>query len=168
MTKPEQLQPVPAKNRGGRPTVYVPEVAHAICSRIAAGESLRSICRDKDMPSEAAVRGWALDDYQGFGALFTRARQIQAGTFADELVEIADEVPPRGEDGRIDAGAVHHQRLRVDTRKWILSKILPKVYGDKLDVVTQNLGVQFVVVNTGVPRPVDPAALARLLGEPTT
>jgi hypothetical protein len=55
----------------------------------------------------------------------TRARLIGYRTMADELVEISDRKAA-------DAAAVNRDRLRVDTRKWLLSKALPKIYGDKL------------------------------------
>jgi hypothetical protein len=124
----------------GRPTDYTAEIAAAICARLAAGESLRAICRDEVMPGDATVRGWVLDDREGFAAQYTRAREMQAHTLADEVLEI-------GDDARNDwmvrngAGAVGYElngehvqrsRLRSDNRKWYLSKVLPKVYGDKL------------------------------------
>ena len=42
---------------------------------------------------------------------------------ADDIIDIADE-----------SGDPHRSRLRVDTRKWLLSKALPKIYGDRLEV----------------------------------
>jgi Bacteriophage Sf6, terminase small subunit-like len=36
----------------------------------------------------------------------------------------------------LDAEHVQRSRLRVEARKWLLSKALPKVYGDKLDLNT--------------------------------
>nr|WP_156025870.1 terminase small subunit protein [Sulfitobacter sp. 20_GPM-1509m] len=103
--------------------------------------TLREICRAEDMPPESTVRLWALDDREGFSAHYTRAREIGYHVMADELMEIAD-------DGRNDftsrnAGDaeavlngehIQRSRLRVDTRKWMLSKVLPKIYGDKLDL----------------------------------
>ncbi len=51
---------------------------------------------------------------------------------ADETLEIADEPVGSLESGATDSGAVQKQRLQVDTRKWLLSKMVPKKYGDKL------------------------------------
>lgn len=122
----------------GRPSLYTPEIAESICERLAAGETLRAVCRDDDMPHEATVRSWALGDVGGFSTQYTRAREIGYHGMADELVEIADAdnndtIP--GVDGapdRPDHEWISRSRLRVDTRKWLLSKALPKVYGDKL------------------------------------
>lgn len=57
---------------------------------------------------------------------------------AAEIIAIADEadveVVFEGETRRLDlsATAIARNRLRVDSRKWVASKLLPKVYGDKL------------------------------------
>lgn len=133
----------PARGRG-RPSKYTPELAREICLRIAAGASVRSICEDEAMPSEATVRAWAVDDLDGFSAQYTRAIQIRAMGWADEIVDISDDgrndtyIDDNGNE-RTDNERVARSRLRVDTRKWMLSKMLPKVYGDTLDV---NHGVQ--------------------------
>jgi hypothetical protein len=66
-----------------------------------------------------------LDDVEGFAAQYARARLVGYHTMADDLVEIAD-------NPATDAVAVNRDRLKVDTRKWLLSKALPKIYGDKL------------------------------------
>jgi hypothetical protein len=51
---------------------------------------------------------------------------------AEELVEISDEIAPVDVNGHVDTGWVQQQRLRSDNRKWLLSKALPKKYGDKV------------------------------------
>lgn len=106
----------------GRPSSYTPEIAAAICDRLATGESLRSICRDEDMPAEATVRGWVVDDLNGFSAQYTRSRDIGLDAIADEVFEISDN--ERGDPTR--------DRLRFDARRWYLSKLAPKRYGDKV------------------------------------
>ena len=127
----------------GRPTAYTEAIADEICQRIAGGESLKGICRDEGMPAEATVRGWVLDDREGFSALYARARELQADGWADEIVDIADDgtndyVKRERENGSIgfelNAEHVQRSRLRVDTRKWILSKRLRKTYGDRSEV----------------------------------
>lgn len=125
----------------GRPTLFAPEVAAAICERIASGESLRSVCRDEAMPAESTVRAWAVDDVQNFSAQYARAREHQAHSIADEMLEIADDgsndwMVRTGKDGaagyELNGEHVQRSRARLDTRKWLLSKMLPKVYGDKV------------------------------------
>lgn len=107
----------------GRPTKYTPEIVERICAGLREGKSLRSICEGDDMPSEAAVRTWAQEDREGFYTHYARAREIGYGRMAEELLEIADE------ENKDDT---QRARLRVDTRKWLLAKALPKVYGDRI------------------------------------
>lgn len=118
-------------------------IMEEICERLAEGVTLREVCRREGMPTEAAVRKWALNDVDGFSAQYARAREIGYLSMADELVEISDDgtndwMRRQGEDGgeAWQANGEHMQRsrLRVDTRKWLLSKALPKVYGDKLAI----------------------------------
>lgn len=121
---------------------YTPELAESICQQLAEGKSLREVCKGDDMPSEAAVRKWALKDYQGFGAQYTRAREVGYYSMMDEIIEISDDGSNdwmmrngEGEAGwSINGEHVQRSRLRIDTRKWLLSKVLPKVCGDKLDL----------------------------------
>jgi hypothetical protein len=56
-------------------TNYTQEIADTICSRMSEGESLRAICRDVGMPSEGAVRGWAVRNVDGFGDRYRAARR---------------------------------------------------------------------------------------------
>ena len=82
-----------------------------------------------------------LDDHEGFAAQYTRARMLLAERWAEEVLEVSDELPAMTDEGKIDSGGVAHQRLRVDSRKWLLSKVLPKIYGDKLDVTSDGKAV---------------------------
>lgn len=125
----------------GRPSKYSVEVATAICDRISMGESLRSICRDEGMPSEAAVRKWAVEDREGFYAQYARAREAQADYWADQIIEISDDgINDTYTDGegneRTNQDVIARSRLRVDTRKWLMARMAPKKYGDK---VTQEI-----------------------------
>lgn len=127
----------------GRPTVYTEEIAAKICRRIAEGETLKQICRDERMPPESTVRTWALDDRAGFSARYARAREMQLDTWADEITEIAEDgrndwMERETRSGRVvtvlNEEAVARSRLRVDSRKWLLSKLKPERYGDKLEL----------------------------------
>lgn len=116
--------------------------ADAICARLAEGESLNAICKTEGLPAESTIRSWALDDVEGFAAKYARARELGYSRLAEELLSIAD-TPKPGQivttkaDGSEEvkiADMIEHRRLQVDSRKWMLSKMLPKVYGDKLDL----------------------------------
>jgi hypothetical protein len=114
--------PAPKRKRG-RPTIYSRQLADNICSQLAEGTSLREICRKPGMPSDAAVRQWALQDVDGFHSRYAHARELQAEKWADELVSLSD-----------NAEDPQKARLQVDTRKWLLSKLLPKRYGERQTV----------------------------------
>jgi hypothetical protein len=140
----------------GRPTAFTADIAARICERLAEGRSLRDVCSDDDMPAESTVRAWALDNREGFSAQYARAREIGYHSMADELMDISDDgrndwMERRGEE---DAGWVangehiQRSRLRVDTRKWMLSKALPKLYGDKIDHTLSNPDGSPVVFQT--------------------
>lgn len=126
----------------GRPTDFTPELAETICAELASGRSLRDVCSGEDMPAESTVRLWAIDNRDGFSAQYARAREIGYQAMADELLEIADNghndwMARRGEDDegwQANGEHIQRSRLRVDTRKWMLSKVLPKIYGDKQSV----------------------------------
>jgi hypothetical protein len=88
--------------------------------------------------------GWVLSDLHGFGERYARAKEIAAHMLAEEIAEIADDGSRDytvTEDGREipDHDHINRSKLRVDSRKWLLSKLLPKKYGDKVDL---NLGGQ--------------------------
>jgi len=112
----------------GRPSSYTDDIAREICERIANGESLRRICLDEHMPSRITVHAWLLDDrYAEFLTKYTRARELQAENFADEMTDIAD-------FGEVDKDHINRDRLRIETRKWIASKLKPKKYGDRVEL----------------------------------
>lgn len=126
----------------GRPTLYTPELAALICERMSRGLSLRQVCRSDDIPvDEVTVRGWAIQDVEGFSAPYAVAREAQMDAWADEILEVSDDgsndwLDRELRDGRIervvDTEHINRSRLRVDARKWIMSKIAPKKYGDKI------------------------------------
>lgn len=119
-----------AKPKGpAKATPFSQEVFDTICNRIAGGESLRSICRDADMPDQSSVIRWLQadqDDAGNDGPLrkqYARAREAQADAFVDEIVDIAD-----------TENDSQKARVRIDARKWAAGKARPKVYGDKVNL----------------------------------
>lgn len=139
--------PATKKNKGGRPTKFTKAIADEICTRMASGESLLKITRDKHMPVRMTVYRWlfASDNegnriYQEFCDKYEEATNIRADHMFDEIEEIADEsenVVRKGSEKKSSAFA-QTQRLRIDARKWYLSKIMPKKYSDKSVHVTED------------------------------
>lgn len=111
-----------------------------ILQRLEAGESLRSICRTEGYPTEGAVRNWAATD-EAFSTQYTRARDLGLDAVADEVMAIADDgsadyVTRYTEKGHeyqaVDQEHIARSRLRFDARRWYLSKLAPKRYGDSM------------------------------------
>ncbi len=120
----------------GRPSDYTEDISIEICSRISDGESLRRICLDENMPNKATVFRW-LHKNKAFSDQYARAKEEQADTLADDILDIADNNANDtyiDENGKvkIDSEVVARSRLKVDARKWIASKLKPKVYGDRI------------------------------------
>ena len=130
----------------GRPTIYTPELCQAICTRISVGESMRSICRDDDMPALTTVMYWLNDpDKEDFLKQYKGAKDIQADLMAEDIVDIADDSTNDYMEKMLNSGEsievvnaehIQRSRLRVDARKWVASKLKPKKYGDKLDLTS--------------------------------
>lgn len=77
------------------------------------------------MPSRAAVNKWLIE-HQEFTDQYVRAREAQAEVYADEIVELADDI---SRDSLKDSGAIERAKVQIDARKWVASKLLPKKYG---------------------------------------
>jgi len=120
----------------GRPSIYSDALCKEICRRISLGESLRSVCRDPEMPNISTALDWAFTDGHPFSRHYATSREVQAESLADEMQEIADDstndyVVRLGKEV-LNPEAVQRSRLRIDTRKWIASKMKPKRFGDKI------------------------------------
>lgn len=124
----------------GAPTKRTPEMEDALCELIASGTSLLSASKECGV-NIATVLRWVQAD-ESFREKYVRAREAQAELYANQIIEIADEaevqqvVTPDGVvDFKLDATAVARNKLRVDARKWVAAKLLPKKYGDKVETV---------------------------------
>lgn len=84
------------------------------------------------MPDRASVHRWLIDkNKREFYDQYESACNIRAENMFDALTEIADNTE----------GEVQRDRLRVDTRKWYLSKIMPKKFGEKMDVTSDGKAI---------------------------
>lgn len=130
-----------AKNKGGRPSDYTPEIAETICLLLSEGESLRSVCSDEGMPCKQTVLRW-ISQRPEFRDQYVRAKEEGAEAIAEEMFDIADDgtndwmekldKEGKGIGYQINGEHVQRSKLRIDTRKWYLSKIMPKKYGDRI------------------------------------
>ena len=125
---------VPARPRG-KPSPYagrMDEIKESVCKQLAQGVTMADICRQDGMPERQAIREWAEADEQ-FRLNIARARDDGADVIAEQSLEIVDQPPERGPDGKIDPASVAHQKLRAEHRLKLLAKWNPKKYGEKLD-----------------------------------
>jgi len=109
----------------GRPPELTDEQADELLQRITDGDSLLDIVQsDGDWPSYRTIFR-RIESDSDFRDRYDRARAIQAERWADELITLSDSLP---EDATVEQIAA--TKLQVETRKWIISKRLPKKYGD--------------------------------------
>ena len=115
--------------------------AARICDQLKDGKkSLRKVCAELNI-NAAAVLQWALDEPEGFGKRYKHARYLGYLVMADDVIETA-ETPLEGVETETSAlgmkvkrgDMLGHRRLVVDTKKWLLSKVLPKIYGEKIAI----------------------------------
>ena len=120
-----------------------------VLEELASGRSLIAICQREGRPSFTTFMRWLAEEGEAGDSLrdqYARAREVQAEVMAEDILAIADEecTTVRADkhgtqddgDGKtevvFDSTAVQRNRLRVDARKWLLSKMAPKKYGDKV------------------------------------
>jgi hypothetical protein len=106
----------------GRPTVFDPGIAAEIIRRLPF-ESIRSICATEGFPSMSTVFSWAANtkEHAEFAGAYAHARMEQCEVLADDIITLADD---KSEDP-------NSRRVRIDARKWLLSKLRPDKYGDR-------------------------------------
>jgi hypothetical protein len=119
----------------GRPTDYNETIAALICERVATSTlGLNKLCTIyEDMPSKFTVNLWRYK-HPEFSTLYAQAKLVQADLLAEECLDIADDSTNDtliNEDGfeTCNTEWINRCRLRIDTRKWLAAKLLPKQYG---------------------------------------
>nr|WP_267550443.1 hypothetical protein [Rhizobium rhizogenes] len=103
------------------------------------------------MPGQTTVFRW-LNANDDFRQQYARAREVQADTLFDDILDIADNarndwMERRGEDDagwQVNGENIRRSQVRIEARKWMAGKLRPKVYGEKLDI-DLNGKVNFVI-----------------------
>lgn len=106
----------------GRPSNFTEALADRIFDRLGDGASLSEVCQDEAMPHRSTVYRW-LAQNEAFRRQYAVACELRAEGMGDAILNIADTASP--ED-------TQRARLMVDTRKWLMVKLAPKKYGDKI------------------------------------
>lgn len=135
-----------AKKRIGRPTKYTKELADEVCSQLSEGKSMRTVCKDTKLPSSRTLFRW-LRTNEEFCQQYTRAKEESADALTDEMLDIADNatndyMEEIGKDGQskgyqLNGDHVRRSTLRIETRKWLASKLKPKRYGNNISVAVK-------------------------------
>ena len=133
-----------------------PAIMQAVCDRVSHGELVKFAAIAEGTTAKS-IREWALES-PALGSLYARARESQAHALAEQALEIADgsdaltqlyEDAVEKEDERLEesesgsrhkviaalrANLLNRDRMRMDARKWLTSKIAPRLYGEKLEL----------------------------------
>jgi hypothetical protein len=137
----------------GRPSLYSDELAHRICTEIATGKSLSAVCRGEGMPCRDSVRAWVAEN-AGFRAQFDQAKIWWAHSVAEEIDDLADRAQEiataSAKAGENPNAAIAALKLQIDSKKWLLSKIVPTIYGDRQTTELVGAGGSDLI-----PRPTD-------------
>lgn len=132
------------KKKMGRPTTYSKKVAEELCFYLAQGKSLRTVCDYEGMPHLSTVFRW-FQIHPDFCEQYARAKQESADAMAEEILDIADDgtndwmtIETKGgfEKEVPNNEVLQRSRLRVDTRKWLMAKMKPKKYGERIDMTS--------------------------------
>lgn len=138
---------------------YDESVADAVCDAIATqSKGLGAIIEELGYQiSPSLIYKW-IQQNDSFRERYARAKAEQARVMADEICAIADstqsgEIVTEKGDGTVEikrADMIEHRKLRIESRKWLASKLLPKVYGDKSAIaLTDPDGGPLVVKHIG-------------------
>lgn len=100
---------------------YSRSEADRVCALLATGISLRTIHKDHMGPAPSTFLDWVREHHEDLAEQYTRALQDRHEILGDAILDVAD-------DPTIDP---QDKRIRVDARKWILARMLPKKYGDR-------------------------------------
>lgn len=128
----------------GRPTDYTPELGTEIEIMLSNGMTLGQISKELGIARYTMLR-WTAEEGHDFCDKYARGREKQADTWADEVIDISDDASydwverTFGYTTAVLADHEHIQRskLRVDSRKWIASKLKPRKYSEKLITVDE-------------------------------
>lgn len=125
--------------------------AHII-EQLYQGRALHNIIDNNtsniQLPTAYTFFKWLANDAQ-LAAVYHYAREVKAHKIFDECLAIADNME-RNED---TIAQIQRDRLRLDARKFYLAKVLPKVYGDKVDITSNGEALNVISLGVGIAPP---------------
>ena len=117
------------KVRLGRPSVKDDQTVNYIIDQIASGRSVTSICSEPGIPSLVTVMKW-INKHPDFAKDYFLAKSMSAEVYASEIIDISD----NNQGDMNQPQNIQRDKLRVDTRKWVAARLMPKRYGASVDV----------------------------------
>lgn len=163
MVEPNPQRYNQVKNKimaGGRPTKYTEELAKSILEKTStSSKSLKTIANELNI-GVRTILDWLADNKE-FSQKYARAKEEQADFLAEEMMDIADYTDKDtktikdqfGNEKEVeDSEWVNRSKLRIETRKWIASKLKPKKYGDKTETTIISEKPIFNGIDLDVPK----------------
>ena len=132
---------IQAKRKQGAPSSYSEAIGNEIVTRLASGQSLHSICKLEHMPHISTIYDW-IGKEPSFAEHYGRAREHAAHTLFDQMLDIADD--SSGDllaDGSANNAAIARARLQIETRARVAGKLAPKVYGERIEALSQSVNI---------------------------
>jgi hypothetical protein len=108
------------------------KLADAVLANMEVGMSCWKACEKAGVKNSTFML-WVSQD-SALAENYARARENYVERIAQEVMELSDVDVGETPDGRKDWAAVQKHKLQVDTRKWLLSKLAPKKYGEKIEI----------------------------------
>lgn len=108
------------------------KLADAVLANMETGMSCWKACEKAGVKNSTFML-WVSQD-SALAENYARARENYVERIAQEVMELSDVDVGETPDGRKDWAAVQKHKLQVDTRKWLLSKLAPKKYGEKIEI----------------------------------
>lgn len=120
-----------------RPSDYNNEIVNKVCEQMSLGNSLKRICEADDMPSISTVFSW-LHSHKEFLDKYEQAIQERTESQHEMLLDLGDEAINLAQnvDFKASNAVVSAVKLKADNMKWVMARMKPKKYGDKVDYTT--------------------------------
>ena len=127
----------------GRPTLYSKKLADTICTRLSLGESMRSVCRSEEMPEMETIWRW-LREKKDFNEQYVRATEERTEAQHEDLLDLGDNAIELSQsvDPKASGAVVQAVKLKADNLRWVMSKMKPKKYGDKVDLTSDGKAIK--------------------------
>ena len=100
-------------------------LSNDICQKLMEGKPLTQICQEKDLPSLTTIYKW-INSNPSFAKQIIQARRVGTQYYLDKMIEELETMSAK--DVGIVREKLHHYR-------WLSSKLLPNLYGDKQEVI---------------------------------